>query len=179
MSLSQLCPEIRLERPEDREQVRRVNVEAFGQEAEADLVEHLCEGGGAALSLVALQDGQVVGHILFSPVNLEPREAPKAPFPRIAGLAPMAVLPDLQRRGIGSSLIERGLEACREEGFDAVVVLGHPEYYPRFGFEPAARRGITSEYPVPDEVFMVLELRPGALEGWSGLVQYRPEFALV
>lgn len=169
MSLSHPRPEIRPERREDFEQVRRVNVEAFGQEAEADLVEHLREGGGAALSLVAVQDGEVVGHILFSPVAFEPREGGGDRLPRMAGLAPMAVLPGLQRPGIGSGLIEHGLAACRRDGFEAVVVLGHPEYYPRFGFEPAARRGIASEYPVPDEVFMVLELRPGALDGWSGL----------
>jgi putative acetyltransferase len=179
MNAPQPRPEIRRERPEDFDQVRRVNVEAFGQESEADLVDRLREGGGAVVSLVAVQDGQVVGHILFSPVAFELREGDGDRLPRMAGLAPMAVLPGLQRQGVGSGLIEHGLAACRREGFDAVVVLGHPEYYPRFGFTPAARKGLASEYPVPDEVFMVLELRPGALDGWSGLVKYRPEFSLV
>ena len=88
----------------------------------------------------------------------------------------MAVRPEFQKQGIGSQLIERGLEQCRAAGQACVVVLGHPEYYPRFGFVPASRYGIRCEYDVPDEVFMIIELRDGALEGCAGIVKYQPEF---
>ena len=91
----------------------------------------------------------------------------------------MAVLPEFQNRAVGSELARRGLEACRSIGHDVVVVLGHPEYYPRFGFVPAKQLGLTCEYPVPDEVFMVVELREGALGGLKGVVKYRPEFSNV
>jgi putative acetyltransferase len=89
----------------------------------------------------------------------------------------MAVRPALQRRGIGSALVREGLARCRAAGHRIAVVLGHPEYYPRFGFSPGAPRGIRSTWEVPDDVFMVLELVPGALDGVAGIVHYRPEFA--
>lgn len=88
----------------------------------------------------------------------------------------MAVLPEFQKRGIGTLLVEAGLAECRKAQYDFVVVLGHPEYYPRFGFVPASRYGIKCEYPVPDEVFMLIELRAGALQGRHGIVKYEPEF---
>ena len=93
------------------------------------------------------------------------------------GLAPMAVLPEYQNQGVGSLLVRNGLSECQRAGFDIVVVLGHPRYYPRFGFIPASQKGLSCEYQVPDEAFMVIELRPGALNGMSGLVKYQPEFA--
>ncbi len=92
------------------------------------------------------------------------------------GLGPMAVMPDHQRQGIGSALVRAGIEHCKQLGCDAVVVLGHPEYYPRFGFTPASRFGIKSEYDVPEDVFMALELRPGTLKGRSGTMAYHPAF---
>jgi putative acetyltransferase len=162
--------EIRPERPEDIPQVYQVNLAAFGRDAEARLVDLLRDAGAALVSLVAVDGGEVVGHILFSPVTIEGYDRPAA------GLAPMAVLPGQQRRRIGSALVERGLAACRDAGMEAVVVLGHPEFYPRFGFVPASRFGLDCEYPVPDEVFMALELTPGALAGAHGTVRYRPEF---
>ena len=165
---------IRDETPEDYEAVYRVNALAFGQEGEAALVERL-RGACPHLSLVAVEGGRVVGHIFFSPVTVESDDAA---FEAV-GLAPMAVLPELQNQGVGSQLVRRGLEECARRGHEVVFVLGHPDYYPRFGFTPAGAKGLTCEYPAPDEAFMVAELRPGALAGRTGLVRYRPEFAEV
>ena len=162
---------IRAERDVDRATVHTLNTAAFPTPAEADLVDALRREVRPLVSLVAERDGSVVGHILFSPVSLEGRSDL-----RIMGLAPMAVTPDRQRSGIGSALIRAGLDECRRLGFSAVVVLGHPEYYPRFGFSPAVRYGIRSEYDVPDEVFMALELVPGCLRGPSGTVRYHAAF---
>ena len=118
------------------------------------------------------QDHQLIGHILFSPVTLsgQPRS------PAIAGLGPMAVLPEWQRRGIGSLLVTTGLAYCASADYVAVVVLGHPAYYPRFGFVPASGFKIKSEFNVPDEVFMVKELQNGALQDLMGTIQYHPAF---
>ncbi len=125
------------------------------------------------VSLVAEQDGRIVGHILFSPVTIV---STGTVFPAV-GLAPMAVLPELQRQGIGSLLVENGLAECRRRaGHECIVVLGHPEYYPRFGFVPASEYGLKCEYDVPDEVFMAIEPRKGALLGRAGTVKYQPEF---
>jgi putative acetyltransferase len=95
------------------------------------------------------------------------------------GLAPMAVRPERQRQGIGSALVRDGIARCRERQYDAVVVLGHAEYYPRFGFTPSVQFGITSEYDVPDDVFMVAELRPGGLAGRTGTIRYHAAFEQV
>ena len=92
------------------------------------------------------------------------------------GLAPMAVLPEHQNKGIGSALVRAGLEQCRNLGFAAVIVLGHPEFYPRFGFKPACRFNIDSQYGVPQEVFMVIELEPSALSGVTGRAEYHEAF---
>lgn len=163
---------IRAETPEDYAAVRRVNTLAFGRESEAALVDRL-RAASPHISLVAVKDSEVVGHIFFSPAAVE---SAAADFPAVA-LAPLAVLPGHQNLGIGSRLVRRGLEECGRLGHDVVFVLGHPEYYPRFGFSPAGAKGIRCEYSVPDEVFMVVELRPGALAGRAGLMRYRPEFA--
>ena len=165
---------IRREMPEDDEAVRRVNTLAFEQDDEARLVDAL-RGAAPHISLVALLDGQIVGHIFFSPVEVEGADESFTAM----GLAPMAVVPEYQNQGIGSELVRRGLEACAELGHDVVFVLGHPRYYPRFGFSTAPEKGLRSEYDVSDEVFMVAELRPGALRGRTGTVKYRPEFASV
>ena len=125
------------------------------------------------ISLVAVKDGKIIGHIFFSEVTLEPENKNL----KAIGLAPMAVLPAFQNQGIGSKLVKQGLETCKNKGYEAVVVLGHPEYYPRFGFTTAKEKGFDCEYPVPDEVFMILELKPDALNGKTGTVKYRPEFA--
>jgi putative acetyltransferase len=166
---------IRDETPGDYAEVYRVNALAFGQEGEAALVERL-RGACPHISLVAVEDGRVVGHIFFSPVTVESEGG--AAFEAV-GLAPMAVLPEFQNQGVGSGLVRRGLEECARRGHELVFVLGHPDYYPRFGFTKAAAKGISCEYPAPDEAFMVLELKPGALAGRTGMVRYRPEFAEV
>ena len=163
---------IRPETARDAEQVRVVNERAFGRPNEAAIVDAVRDTPDA-ISLVAVDGERVVGHILFTPVRIDGSESAI----RAIGLAPMAVLPGYQRRGVGSQLVSAGLDACRAAGHDVVVVLGHPEYYPRFGFVPARTRGLECEYPVPAEVFMVMELRTGGLGGVRGLVRYRSEFA--
>src|SRR5229473_5179817 len=164
---------IRPERPEDASRVRHVNELAFGQSAEADLVERLRQACTDSLSLVAEDDDAVVGHILFTSVVVESAGR------RVLGmgLAPMAVLPDRQRQGIGSQLVRRGLDILRERGCAFVVVVGHPEYYPRFGFETASVHGLASQWEgVPDAAFMVLVLDVHAMAGVSGVAKYREEF---
>lgn len=163
--------EIRSESAADEPAIRAVNLAAFETALEADLVAALREHARPQVSLVASDDGTIVGHIFFSPVTLA-----SDPGLRIAGLGPMAVVPARQRQGIGSLLVREGLEHCRQGGFTACVVLGHAEYYPRFGFAPASRFGLRSEYDVPDDVFMALELTPGALTGKTGLVRYHTVF---
>jgi putative acetyltransferase len=163
---------IRLERPEDASRVRLVNEQAFGQPVEADLVEKLRQRCTDSLSLVA-EDDAVVGHILFTPVVVESAGRQVLGM----GLAPMAVLPDCQRQGIGSQLVRRGLDILRERGCPFVVVVGHPEYYPRFGFERASTHGLASQWDgVPDAAFMVLVLDVHAMAGVSGVAKYREEF---
>lgn len=166
--------QIRPERATDTPAVRAVNEAAFDQPDEADLVDRLRPTDGY-IGRVATLNEAVVGHIAFSQMTLSPAR----PDLKILGLAPMAVLPDHQREGIGSALVREGLDACRRAGVDAVFVLGHPDYYPRFGFSPAADLGLSSEYEVPREAFMVLELRAGALEGVTGAACYHPAFAEV
>jgi putative acetyltransferase len=166
---------VRAEMPGDIPAIHRVNESAFGRPNEAMLVDALRGAAGAYLSLVAEQDGNVVGHVLFTEVRVESGAGSWDAL----GLAPMAVLPEYQRQGIGSQLVRSGLDACVRQGHLVVVGLGHPNYYPRFGFVPAAATGLRCEYPVPDEVFMVAELVSGTLDCRTGLVKYRPEFAEV
>ena len=161
---------VRFEQPGDKGQIREVHLQAFETEAEAHLVDALRDSGVELISLVAIENEQVIGHILFSPMQMDAQV-------RIMGLAPMAVLPPWQRQGVGTQLIEAGLKACELAGYGVVVVLGHPSYYPRFGFEPAADFDIKPEYDVPSEVFMLKELKQGALKGVTGTVKYHPVFA--
>lgn len=163
---------IRNEKFEDYADVYQVNELAFGRKDEANLIERL-RAVEPRVSLVAVRNGKIVGHIFFSEVMLEP----EGKNLKAAGLAPMAVLPEFQNQGIGSKLVKHGLKACENQGFEIVVVLGHPAFYPRFGFETAKKKGITCEYPVPDEAFIILELEPGILAGKIGRIKYRPEFA--
>jgi putative acetyltransferase len=166
---------IRFEREEDLSAIRRVNELAFGQPNEADLVDALRINAHPHISLVAVDGEEIVGHIFFSPVTIQ---SEKNSFTAM-GLAPMAVLPERQNQGIGSLLVREGLKECQRIGHDIVVVLGHRDYYPRFGFVTAKTKGLSCEYPVPDEYFMVTELSPNALNGRSGLVIYHSEFSKV
>lgn len=163
---------VREEEKRDWTAVHELNVSAFETPVEADLVDALREEAQPIVSLVAESGGVIVGHILFSPVILS-----GFPHLKIMGLAPMAVSPNRQRSGVGSMLVGAGLKKCRELDYDAVVVLGHPDYYPRFGFSPSTRFGIRSEYDVPEEVFMVVELRSGFLNGVHGTIQYHSAFS--
>lgn len=165
---------IRTEQPNDSAAVRQVNESAFETAAEADLVERLHEEAYPLISLVADVQDEIVGHIMFSPVLLSGH-----PELKLMGLAPMAVLPALQNRGIGSALVQAGLEACEQLGVGAVVVLGHPDYYPRFGFVPGSHFGIDCEYDVPSDVFMVRELQTGYLRGLTGTIHYHAAFGEV
>jgi putative acetyltransferase len=164
--------EIRPEQEPDREAVRLLNTLAFGQPAEADLVDALRGSVQPLVSLVALLDRRVVGHILFSPVTVGDGEEQKAAM----ALGPMAVLPGFQGQGIGSRLVREGLARCRQLGHGVVFVLGHPAFYPRFGFAPAAPLGLRWEHDVPEEAFMVAALEEGALDRYQGLVRYHPAF---
>jgi putative acetyltransferase len=164
---------VRVERSPDVPAIRAVNERAFGQPTEADIVDRLQRARSDRLSLVAEDNGRVVGHILFTPAIVE------SVGRRVVGmgLAPMAVIPERQRQGIGSALVERGLEMVRECGCPFVIVVGHPDFYPHFGFERASAHGLASQWEgVPDEAFMALILDRHAMEGVSGIVHYRDEF---
>jgi putative acetyltransferase len=161
---------IRDEEPRDHSRVFELNKLAFDGYEEANIIERLRSVPGT-ISMVAEQGDMIVGHICLSPVTLNNE------IGSFAGLAPMSVLPGFQRQGIGSRLVEAGLERCREKEITAIFVLGHPEYYPRFGFTPASDLGITCEYDVPPEYFMALELVPGALIDSHGMVKYHPVFS--
>jgi len=165
---------IRPEKPEDNLAIHKVNTLAFGRADEAKLVDELrnCPEFIAGLSLVACEAEKIIGHILFSTVTIV--KGNKS-FP-ILSLAPMAVHPDYQGQGIGSELAREGLARARGLGYGAVVVIGHPEYYPRFGFSSARARGLQAPFPVPDDAFMVLELSDGALKGIAGTLKYPPAF---
>jgi putative acetyltransferase len=165
---------IRKERPGDIEQIRAVNIRAFSQTSEADVIDILRKACPEFVSMVAIKDDRLVGHILFTPAVIDAKEKCVVGM----GLAPLAVLPDFQRQGIGSRLMRSGLEVMRLARWPFVLVLGHPGYYPRFGFVPASKYGIISEYKdVPEEAFMILVADEDALKGIKGIGKYRPEWA--
>jgi putative acetyltransferase len=165
--------EVRPEAPADHTGVHELNVAAFGGTVEARLVGMLRDQARPVVSLVAEEDAALAGHIMFTPVSLQGFER------LMMGLAPMAVAPARQRRGIGSALVRAGLERCKELGAAAVVVLGHPDFYPRFGFVPAERYGLKCEYDAPPEAFMVMELQRHGLRGAGGIVAYHAAFASI
>ena len=150
--------------------IAEINRQAFGGESEARLVEKLRASGAVIYSMVAKEEGHVLGHILLSPVTIEGSTL------KGIGLGPLAVLKAHRRKGIGSLLVKAGLSVSRDEGYQFAVVTGNPQYYSRFGFEKASNFGLKSEFPGPDEVFMARALQPGALAGVSGVVHYLPEF---
>ena len=163
---------IRKEQPQDIPLIHQVNKRAFGQLLEADLVDRLRRNCHDLLSLVAVVKDEIVGHILFSSVTVEGEEKTAEGM----ALAPMAVLPEYQRQGIGSELVRTGIARLANSGCAFVIVLGHVDYYPRFGFEPASRYGVRSEWEVPDDAFMILMLNESVMQGISGVARYRPEF---
>jgi putative acetyltransferase len=168
--------EIRREQPGDLAAIRNVNDRAFGRPDEGAAIERLREACEELVSLVAVVDGRVVGHILFSPTRLDTEDGGELSG---MGLAPVAVLPEWQRQGIGSELVRAGLATIRQTPCPFTVVLGHPTYYPRFGFEPAARHGIRCQWDVPEEAFMLLVMDRNTMRGASGVVRYRSEWDAV
>jgi putative acetyltransferase len=161
---------LRCEYPEDRAAIRFVNEEAFSRRDEADLVDALRHQGVVLASFVAEIQERVVGHILFSRMSIETGQAGSVPA---VALAPVAVLPEQQGRGIGGELIKHGLDWLRGEGEQVVIVLGHPKYY-WFLYDKAS----SLSSPFPPEAFMALELSPGALDGIDGNVRYPEAFGL-
>ncbi|MBT2636949.1 N-acetyltransferase [Bacillus sp. ISL-39] len=170
---------IRPENTGDVTGIRELNVLAFNNgENEASLVELIRESEHfiSNLSLVAVKDdGEIIGHILFSVIHLVTDEGTVATL----GLAPMAVKPNYQNSGIGSDLVKEGIKACKDLGYEHVLVLGHPNFYPRFGFSPTSQFGILPPFPVPEEVFMALELKKDSLTGLQGKIEYPPAFHAV
>jgi putative acetyltransferase len=164
---------IRREQPQDIPEIRQVNIRAFERNQEALVVDKLRKNCNSILSLVALTEGKVVGHILFSPAVIEGQHG------RLlgTGLAPLAVLPEYQRKGIGTQLMQTAIARIKEGGCPYIIVIGHPEYYARFGFEKASQFGIRSEWEVPDEPFMILMLDRKAMNGITGVAKYREEWA--
>jgi putative acetyltransferase len=166
---------VRAENTEDageRSVIHSINEAAFGCQDEADLVDRLRTEGLVLGSLVAEIQERIVGHILFSRMSIETTGASVS----AAALAPMAVLPEHQRHGIGGHLIRHGLDLLRERGERIVIVVGHPDYYPRFGFSSEKARCLES--PFPHDAFMAMELSPGALDGVRGRVVYPAAFGL-
>jgi putative acetyltransferase len=163
---------IRQESQEDYQAVYALNALAFGQSKEAILVDKLRIGEAFVpeLSLVATSHEKVVGHILFTKIHITPHNLVSL------ALAPMAVLPTYQRQGIGEELIRHGLQKAKELNFSSIIVLGHVDYYPKFGFLPAEKWGIRAPFEVPSEAFMALELAKGGLSNAAGVVKYPIEF---
>lgn len=164
---------IRTEILQNIDAIRRINEKAFSQPQEANIVDRLRANCDGLLSLVALLGEKIIGHILFSPVTIE------GSFGNLqgVGLAPMAVLPEFQRQGVGSELIRAGIEILRESICPFIIVLGHPEYYPRFGFERASLYGIKSQWEgIPNHAFMILWLDKTVMNHVSGVAKYRDEF---
>lgn len=164
---------VRPEGPEDITEVRRINIKAFDQTAEADIVDSIRQDCPDALSLIAEIEGRIVGHIFFAPALIGNGDKVIGGM----GLAPMAVLPEYQRKGIGTKLVDHGLRILRNRSCPFVIVLGHPDYYPRFGFEVVSKYRITCQWDgVPDEAFMVIILDKDAMKNVSGVARYRNEF---
>jgi putative acetyltransferase len=169
--------EIRPERPGDEEAIAEVNRLAFGGEDEVGIIAGIrgSEYYIPELSMVAESDGKIIGHIMFSIITLVRFDRPAE---TILSLAPMAVDPGMQKKGIGTAMVKAGMDKARELGHTVIVVIGHPGYYPRFGFLPARDLGLDIGMEVPNEAFMVAGLQPGALQDAGGMVQFSPPFGI-
>ena len=164
---------IRFEKPEDIAFIHSVNEQAFGRVSEAKLVDTLRLACTDHLSLVADDNGSIIGHLMFTPVVVTDGKQKTEGM----GLAPMAVLPSRQRQGIGTQLVDSGLQILKEKGCPFVIVLGHPEYYPRFGFQAASGCNIRTQWDdVPDDAFMILVMDHEAMQNVSGVATFRDEF---
>ncbi|MGZ9584488.1 GNAT family N-acetyltransferase [Paenibacillus marinisediminis] len=167
---------VRTEQHEDHQAIRDVNIAAFdNRNDEADLVDRIRQSlyYVPMLSIIAEDDGEIVGHLMLSEAEVTEGDQ----HHKVIALAPIAVMPDRQREGIGKLLIEVGLKRCKELGYSLVLLIGHPTYYPKFGFVPARAHGLElRQFQVPDEVFMVYELQEHALERISGELKYPPAF---
>ena len=165
--------EIRKEIQSDHDDVRAINDRAFGQSIEGEIVENIRDACNEIVSLVALNDGEIVGHILFSPVVVENGEKEI----KAMGLGPMAVSPRFQKQGIGTLLVNEGIKILKKSKYHFIIVLGHSGYYPRFGFEKASKYGLIPQWSgIPDEAFMVLCLDASRMQHLAGVVHYRDEF---
>jgi putative acetyltransferase len=168
-----IMPVIREETPGDCEAIRNLNRLAFGGNEEAELVDRLRSTGFVVVSLIAIENEEIMGHIVFSKVPIETDQG----VIEAVSLAPMAVHPKYQRQGIGSALVRKGLDVCRERGKTIVVVLGHPQYYPRFGFSAELAKNLDS--PFSGDAWMALQLRKGALDNVNGTVRYPEAFGVL
>ncbi len=163
---------VRDEKPEDVAAVREINELAFKKPVEANIVERLRAACKRYVSLVAVIDEKVAGHILFTPVSIDGFAISGG-----VGLAPMAVHPERQNRGVGKELVRAGIARLESESCPFIIVLGHPAYYPRFGFERASGRGLSCQWEgIPDEGFMMIILDNQVMDGVTGVVRYRDEF---
>jgi putative acetyltransferase len=166
--------QIRKERPGDEKAVFEVNFHAFGRDAESKIIDLLRINCPERTSLVAVDGGKITGHILFTPARIACGQNTATGM----GLAPLAVDPECQRKGIGTALLEAGLTELRAAGVPFIAVVGHPGFYPKFGFEKASKYGLRCEYDaVPDEAFMILVFQPQAIQRMRGTVKMRPEFS--
>lgn len=168
---------IHAERADDHELIADIYRDAFGRDNETRFLEAIRKSADfiPELSLVAVRRGELVGHILFSRIGIVTPGGVRSAL----GLAPQAVLPKVQRQGIGSALVRQGLRRAAGLKYEIVLMVGHPNFYPRFGFQSARPLGLEPPFPVPEEVFLVHELKSGALEGLSGDVVFSEPFSLL
>lgn len=168
---------IRPETKADRQAIFNINLQAFNSKIEPELVDRLRDSDWFVpdLALAAEQEGVLVGYALFTRI---PSRRENGDMAIVISLGPVAVLPELQNQGVGSKLIREGLKKCTELGYSAVVLVGHPEYYPRFGFVPARSQGFSLPLVAPDDAFMVVELIPNELAKVRGTIEYPPEWGL-
>jgi putative acetyltransferase len=166
---------IRPEKNDDILAIRKINEQAFKQQGEANIVDEMRQCCPEKIALVACEGELIIGYILFTPVVIKTDNESEI---KGMGLVPLAVLPEFQNQGIGSELVKAGLTAMREIKTPFVVVLGHPEYYPRFGFVPSSYYGIRSEYAnIPEDVFMIYVINETCLKNIKGVAHYRQEWS--